>query len=78
MAIILHVIEADVFCARVSSKNRFFGLAYQTMVEAAIAASPNNQTMANPAYILVALLSGSNMSHWSMSGETIWPSIRPS
>ena len=71
MAITLHVIEEDVFGGCVSRKNRFFGLAYQTMVEAATAALPNDQTMACPVYILVALLSGSNMSHWTMSGETI-------
>ena len=48
MAITLHAVEMVMFGACAMSKNRFFGLAYNMVVEAASMALPNDQTMACP------------------------------
>ena len=69
MAIPLHAVEMVMFGACVMSENRFFGLAYNIMVEAASMASPNDQTMACPLHILVALLSGNNIHRHMTSGD---------
>ena len=69
MAITLRAVEMVMFGACVMSENRFFGLAYNIMVEAASMAWPNDQTMACPLHILVALLSGSNIHRHMSSGD---------
>ena len=69
MAITLHAVEMTMFGACVTSKNRFFGLAYNMVVEAASMALPNDQTMACPLHILVALLSGNNIHSHMTSGD---------
>ena len=69
MAITLHAVEMVMFGACVMSENRFFGLAYHMMVEAASMAWPNDQTMACPLHILVALLSGNNIHRHMTSGD---------
>jgi len=69
VAITQRAVEMTMFGACVVSKNRFFGLAYKMTVEAASMASPNDQTMACPLHILVALLSGSNIHRHMSSGD---------
>jgi len=69
VAITQRAVEMTMFGACVVSKNRFFGLAYDMTVEAASMASPNDQTMACPLHILVALLSGINIHHHMTSGD---------